>query len=428
MSAGERADLIEKFAAIIEGNGETFARHTATQNGGLLVANQTFNIPWGVGVLRYYAHMALNHNFEEPRASAAPDYATADATICHMPIGVVAVIVPFNGPFIQTLAKVGPALAAGCTVVLKPSAAAPLEGFAFAEAAKEAGFPPGVFNVITAARDASDNLLASEDVNHISFTGSTPVGKHIANICASQLKTCSLELGGNAAAVVLDDAPMADIIPGLMMLAYMNNGQACIAQCRILVPKDQHDAYAQALAAGAQSMVLGDPNDPNVHMGPMVTKAAQNTVLDYIKIGQEEGAQLVAGGKVPENLPEGMEEGYFVEPTVFANCTNDMRVSQEEIFGPVITLIPYEDEDHAVELANDQPYGLSSSVWGSPERAVAVGKRIVAGSVYINGALSIDCAVPFGGLKQSGLGSECGPEGFHEYLQEQVIFTPKAAG
>ena len=426
MTPAERAALLLRYADIIESNNDAIALATAMQNGGLLAANKNYNVPWGIRVLRYYAGMVRDMELEEPRDSAS-DQPVADITIQHLPLGVVVCICPFNSPFIQIAAKIAPALAAGCTVIIKPSTETPLEAFAYAKAAAAAGFPPGVVNVVTARRDAADSLLASRDVNHISFTGSTAVGRHIAAICATQLKTCSLELGGNAAAIVLEEASMEAILPGLLGLSVMlNNGQACIAQARILVPKSQHDAYAQALAAAAGNIVVGDPTEPATMLGPMVSEKHRNNVLQYIKTGQQEGAQLVAGGGIPQNLPEALQGGFFVEPTVFANVDNSMHISQEEIFGPVITITPYETVEAAIAIANDQPYGLSSSVWGDPERAFEVAKQIVAGSIYVNGAFTIDHNAPFGGLKESGIGKECGPEGLHEYFQKKVIFTPKA--
>ena len=428
MSAAERAEVLNKFADALEARGEMIARLTATQNGGTLVSNMTINVPWGVGVVRFYANMMLGMEQETPRDCLNPN-GTADATIRRIPIGVVAAIVPFNISFIGAMSKLAPALAAGCSFILKPSPDTPMEAFVIADAAAEAGVPAGVINVITSDLDGSERLVAHEGVDMVAFTGSTPVGKKIAAVCSSQMKPCAMELGGNAASIVFEDMPMEAVIPGLLGTSMLlNNGQACIAQTRILVPQSQYDAYVAALGGAASQIMPGDPMNEETFLGPMVSESHMQRVLDYVKIGVEEGARLVAGGERETNLPEEIQGGFYVQPTVFADVTNDMRICQEEIFGPVIKVMSYETEEEAIAIANDQPFGLSSSVWSvDPERAMRVARQLIAGSVYINGAMTIDVNVPFAGLKESGLGAECGPEGIDEFFQKQVLFTPKAS-
>ena len=429
MSVAERGEILNRFADALEARSAQIAEITVTQNGGTIAQNGGINVPWGVNVVRYFTKLMADTELEKPRDCLNPN-GTANALIRRFPLGVVAAIVPFNISFIGAMAKMAPALAAGCTFIHKPSSETPLEAFAIADAAIEAGLPDGVLNVIPASRDASEHLVAHTDVDMLSFTGSTEVGSRIASIRSAQVKPSAMELGGNAAAIVFEDMPMEAILPGLIGTSLcLNNGQACIAQTRILVHSSQYEAYVQALGAAARQVVVGDPMSMETHLGPMVSEKHMNTVLDYIQVGIDEGARLVAGGKRATDLPEELQGGYFVEPTVFADVTNDMRVCQEEIFGPVIKILSYETEEEAIAIANDQPYGLSGSVWSvDMQRANRVARQIVAGSIYINGAMTIDVNVPFGGLKESGLGAECGPEGLHEYLQEQVFFTPTATG
>ncbi len=418
----ERAARLERFADALEARSEELSRLTSMQNGGLLMMNQAVNTPWGVNVVRYYANMIRDTESSVPRSCT-----NADATINRLPVGVVAAIVPWNVSFISAMSKIAPALAAGCTVVHKPSPETPLEAYVIAEAALEADLPSGAYNVVVADREASEHLVAHDGINQVSFTGSTPVGRQVAAACSARMKPCSMELGGNAAAIVLEDMPIDAIIPGLLATsALLNNGQACIAQSRILVPAARYSDYVDALGSAAVGVVIGDPMDPATQLGPMVSETHMRRVLDSIEVGRTEGARVVSGGGQPKNLPEHLAGGWFVEPTVFADATNEMRICQEEIFGPIVKVLPYTSCREAIALANDQPFGLSSSVWGAdPDRSLEIARQLMAGSIYINGAMTIDVNVPFGGLKQSGLGAECGAEGLQEYLQNQVIFTPK---
>lgn len=418
MNRSERADVMDRFADEIEKRADLLANICTQQNGSLLTMNQQVNVPWAVNCVRYYANMVRQASDEQSR-----ECFMADATIRQVPVGVAGIIVPWNVPLIAAVSKWAPAMAAGCTVVHKPSPETPLDAYIIAEAAIAADLPAGVYNLVPAHREASERLVTHPNVNHIAFTGSTPVGKHIASLCARDMKRYFMELGGNAAAVIMPDAPMEVVIPGVIGTSLLlNNGEACIAQTRVLLPKAQYDQYVAAFAGAVDQLVVGSPFEPATHLGPMVSEGHLQRVQEYIKIGQEEdGARLVAGG------PEKIGEGWFVKPTVFADVRNDMRICQEEIFGPVIKLVPYESEEEAIALANSTDFGLSGSVWGGDTpKAAALGRQIQAGSLFINGAFTVDVNVPFGGFKQSGVGRECGPEGLEEYLEQQVIFTPKA--
>ena len=418
MTRAERADIMDKLADVMERRADELAQICTQESGSLLVMNQHVNVPWAINCVRYFANLVRERDEESPRAAL-----TTEATIREVPVGVAGVIVPWNVPLIGGAAKWAPAMAAGCTVVHKPSPETPLDAYIIAEAMIEAGVPEGVYNLVPADREASERLVSHPDVNHIGFTGSTPVGKHIASICAKDMKRYFMELGGNAAALIMEDAAPEMVLPGVIATSLcLNNGEACIAQTRVLVPEAKYEQFVEAFAAAASQIVIGDPFEPTTQLGPMVTKRHLDRVASYIGIGEEEdGARLVAGGADYEG------DGWYVKPTVFADVNNSMRICQEEIFGPVIKLIPYKDEEEAVQIANDTDFGLSSSVWGpDTERAAALGRRITAGSLYINGAFTVDFGVPFGGFKQSGVGRECGPEGLSEYLETQVIFTPKA--
>ena len=423
MSPEQRSELLNKFADNVESKAEEYARLTTAQNGSTIGLTLGMNLPWGVNVVRHFAKLACETDYAAPR-----DCTNANATLRKVPVGVAVAIIPFNVPFISAMAKTAHAVAAGCTVIVKPSPDTPLEAFMIAEAANEAGIPAGVINVIVANIEASQHLVSHPDIDVVSFTGSTAVGKQIASICGANLKRCSMELGGNAASIILDDMPLEPILPGLlgtsMLLA---NGQACIAQSRIMVSRARYDECVNLLKAAIEQIVVGDPNDPQVQLGPMVSEAHMNRILSQIDDAVKEGARLVIGGKRATDLPDELNDGFFVEPTMLADVTPDMNVSQVEIFGPVIRVIAYDSVEEAVEIANNQPYGLSSSVWSMDgEKATNIGQQIQAGNMYINGAMALDANVPFLGVKDSGLGLECGTEGLHEFLDYQALYTPKA--
>jgi aldehyde dehydrogenase (NAD+) len=320
-------------------------------------------------------------------------------------------------PLFVTSLKLGPALASGSTVVLKPSPETPLDAYLLAEIAQEAGLPAGVLNIVQADREVSEYLVRHPDTDKISFTGSGVAGRKIGAICGEQLKRCTLELGGKSAAIILDDADIESTVAGLMPNAIMNNGEACVAQTRILASRSRYDDVVDAIATAAAAMKVGDPLDPETAVGPMFASRHRDRVEGYIAKGRDEGARVVTGG----GRPAGLDKGWYVEPTIFADVDNGMTIAQEEIFGPVVAVIPYDGEDEAVAIANDSTYGLSGSVWSAdPEHARLVARRVRSGNVGVNQSL-LDIGGPFGGFKRSGFGREYGIEGIDEYVELQQV-------
>ncbi|MDV9176839.1 aldehyde dehydrogenase [Streptomyces sp. W16] len=336
------------------------------------------------------------------------------------PVGVVAAVVPWNVPQFVAAAKLAPALLAGCTVILKPSPETPLDAYLLGEITKEAGLPDGVLSILPADREVSEYLVGHPGIDKISFTGSVAAGKRVMEVAARHLTRVTLELGGKSAAIVLPDADITTSVPGIVSAAWMNNGQACVAQTRILVPRSRYDEFADAFAAAASALVVGDPLDPATQVGPLVAKRQQQRNLDYIRIGQEEGAKILTGG----GRPPGLDRGWYVEPTLFGDVDNSMRIAREEIFGPVICLLPYGDETEAVKIANDSDYGLSGSVWtGDVAHGIDIARQVRTGTYNVN-TFSLDMLGPFGGYKNSGVGREFGPEGLSEFLEHKMIHLP----
>jgi betaine-aldehyde dehydrogenase len=344
------------------------------------------------------------------------------------PVGVVGAIAPWNVPLFIAAAKLAPSLVAGCTVVYKPAPETPFDAFRLAEIFTEAGLPKGVLSVIPAGREVSEHLVKHPGVDKISFTGSGVGGKRIGGLCGERLKRCTLELGGKSAAIILDDADLDTAIPTLLPNAIMNNGQACISQTRILAPRERYDEVVDALVAGVAGLAVGDPLDPATAVGPVVAERQRTRIEGYLDSGREEGATVAFGG----GRPAGLDTGWFVEPTVFSNVDNKMRIAQEDIFGPVLVVIPYDGDDQAVEIANDSNYGLSGSVWTADnDRGLGIARQVRTGTYMLNGGTPIDFATPFGGYKESGVGREFGPEGLESFLEKKSIslpdgFTPKS--
>jgi len=342
-----------------------------------------------------------------------------NSLVVREPIGVVGCITPWNYPLHQIVAKVAPALAAGCTVVLKPSEVAPLNAFIFAEILDEIGLPHGVFNLVSGTGPVvGEAIAASPDVDMVSFTGSTRAGKRVSEVAAGTVKRVALELGGKSANIILDDLEGEDLDKAVRAgvgSCYLNSGQTCTAFTRMLVPAAKQDEILDIIRDEVESVyTIGDPTAGEARLGPLISDAQRTRVRDYIRKGVDEGATLVIGGS--EQPPE-LSKGYFVKPTVFADVSNDMTIAQEEIFGPVLSVIAYQDEDEAVKIANDTVYGLSGGVWGAdPERAKSVGRKIRTGQLEINGG-SFNALAPFGGYKQSGNGRELGKYGLEEFLQ-----------
>ena len=342
-----------------------------------------------------------------------------NSLVVHEPIGVVGAITPWNFPLYQVVLKVAPALAAGCTVVLKPSEVAPINAFILAEIIDEVGLPAGVFNLVSGVGPVVGEAIAAHPkVDMVSFTGSTRAGRRVMELAAEGIKRVSLELGGKSANILLDDADLSAAVPAGVFACYMNSGQTCSALTRMLVPRDKLAEVEELAAGAAAGFAPGDPFEPGKLLGPLVSSVQRERVRGYINKGIEEGAKLVIGGAAP---PEGLEKGFFVQPTVFSDVTPDMTIAREEIFGPVLSIIPYDTEEEAIEIANDTPYGLSGGVWSSdPARAEKVARQMRTGQVDINGG-AFNPGAPFGGYKQSGNGRERGKYGLEEFIETKSM-------
>ena len=416
MSPSERADTMERISKGLEARIPEMAQTITREMGspiGFSMAGKAFAPKM---VLDYYTGLAREFAFEEPRAGALG----GRVLVRREPVGVCGLIVPWNVPLYVTMLKLSPALAAGCTAVVKAAPETPLNGYLLAEIASEAGLPEGVLSILHARREPAERLVVHPDVDKIGFTGSTAAGKRIAGLCGQQLKRFTLELGGKSAAIVCDDADLDEAVPQLLPGALMNSGQACIAQTRILASKRRYSEVVEALVEHVGAMRVGDPLDEATGCGPLFAERQRERVEGYIGIGRDEGAEVALGG----GRPEGLERGWYVEPTVFTGVDNRMRIAREEIFGPVLAVIPYEDEDDAVRIANDSDYGLSGSVWTPDiERGTDVARRVRTGTYGVN-QVGMDFGAPFGGFKQSGIGRELGPEGLSAYLEAKTILLP----
>src|SRR5687768_2104624 len=342
-----------------------------------------------------------------------------NSLVVREPIGVVGAITPWNYPLHQICAKVAPALAAGCTVVLKPSEVVPLNAFVLAEIFEAVGAPAGIFNLVTGTGPVVGEAIVSHDgVDMVSFTGSTRAGRRVSELASARVKPVALELGGKSPNVILDDADLQSAVTDGVAKCFLNSGQTCSALTRMLVPRERLEEAERIAGAVAEHFTPGDPFEPATRLGPLVSEAQRERVRGYIRQGEQEGARLVTGGEAP---PEGLDQGYFVRPTVFSDVKPDMTIAQEEIFGPVLAIMPYEDEEDAVRIANDTEYGLAGGVWsGDEERAKRVARRIRTGQVEINGA-TFNPLAPFGGLKQSGHGRELGRYAIEEFLASKAM-------
>ena len=414
MTPAERAEIVGRLASIYAERQQEMADLVTAEMGSPIMFSVFGQAAIPQMVLQYYVDLAGTYTWEEERQGML-----GPVTVTQEPVGVVAAIVPWNVPQFTLMLKLAPALIAGCTVVAKPSPETPLDSYLLAEWIKEAGIPDGVVNIVPAGREVGAHLVAHPGVDKVSFTGSTAAGRKIGAVCGEQLKRVTLELGGKSAAIILDDADLESTVEGFKLASLMNNGEACAAQTRILASRRRYDEVADALAAMVGGLAVGDPADYGTEIGPLVTKRQQERVENYIRVGQDEGAKLITGGL---NRPH--DRGWYVAPTVFGDVANDMRIAREEIFGPVLVLIPYEDEDDAVRIANDSDYGLGGSVWTSdPAHGVEVARRIRTGSCGVN-MYTLDPNTPFGGYKNSGLGRELGPEGLLAYLEHKSIPHP----
>jgi aldehyde dehydrogenase (NAD+) len=415
MSHAERADYMRRIARKMEERSADLSRIWTSEMG---VTRQVAE-PWVPGIATgfdYYAGLSETFPWVE-RHEALHSPGSAIGLLAHEPVGVVGAIVPWNGPLVLITYKLAPALIAGCTVILKSSPETPGEGLVMAEIAEEVGLPAGVLNVVTADREASEVLVRHHGVDKITFTGSTPVGKRIASICGERIARCTLELGGKSAAVILDDADIETAAEQLSQGARVLSGQVCSNLTRYIVSRNRHDDFVEALTAAFARIKVGDPFDMATDMGPLAMQRQRDRVEGYIVKGVEEGAKLAAGGKRPSHL----NRGFFIEPTIFANVDNSMTIAQEEIFGPVVSVIPADSEAHAVAIANDSAFGLNASVFTKDaNRAYTIARQLRSGTVGHN-AFRSDLSIAFGGFKQSGIGREGGIDGLRPYLEAKTI-------
>jgi acyl-CoA reductase-like NAD-dependent aldehyde dehydrogenase len=410
-SVEKRAEFLDRICAGLKARADELAKLIAQEVGMPLKMSARIQAGLPIANFANYAKLVKEYSFESR---------VGNSLVVREPVGVVAAITPWNYPLHQIALKVAPALAAGCTVVLKPSEVAPFNAFVLAEVIDAAGLPKGVFNLVTGFGPAvGEALVKHPGVDMISFTGSTRAGKRISELASASIKRVALELGGKSASVILDDADLAAAVKGTVNGCYLNSGQTCTALTRMLVPESRYDEAAKAAVEVANTFKVGEPLAETSRLGPLSSAAQLERVRGYIKKGIQEGAELLAGGaEPPEGTPAG---GYYVRPTVFGRVKNSMTIAQEEIFGPVLAIIPYRDEEDAVRIANDSPYGLAGAVWSKDEaRAQRVARRIRAGQVDVNGG-AFNMNAPFGGFKQSGHGREAGVYGLEEFLEYKSL-------
>jgi acyl-CoA reductase-like NAD-dependent aldehyde dehydrogenase len=409
-TVGERTDYLTKVAEALGARMDSIADLITHEVGMPKVLSQLVQVGLPLNSFGTAAQVAADFTWEQE---------VGNSLVVREPIGVVGCITPWNYPLHQIAAKVAPALAAGCTVVVKPSEVAPLNAFVLADIMDEVGVPAGVFNLVTGFGPVvGEAIAAHHDVDMVSFTGSTRAGRRVTEVAAGTVKRVALELGGKSANVILADADLATAVADGVGKCYLNSGQTCSALTRMLVPRDRLAEAEELARVAAESFTPGDPFDPDTRLGPLVSSAQRDRVRMYIDKGVGEGARLVTGGI---EAPAGLDSGYFVAPTVFSDVTRDMTIAREEIFGPVLVLIAYDSEDEAVEIANDTDYGLAGGVWsGDPEHAKAVARRLRTGQVEVNGG-SFNPMAPFGGYKQSGNGREFGSFGLEEFLEVKSL-------
>ncbi|KMS87328.1 aldehyde dehydrogenase [Prauserella rugosa] len=414
MTPAERAAVLRRVGAEVEKRFGDMAASFTAEIGAPSAVSEAFHR----NALKMWADAASLHErfaFEEERS-----WEGGHGVLVREPVGVVATIIPWNGPVATASLKIGPALAAGCTVVLKPAPEGPVSTYLLAEALEAAGLPEGVVSVLPGGREVGEHLVTHPGVDKVAFTGSTAAGRRIMSLCGERITRVTLELGGKSAAVIADDIPFEDVLPTLAFAGIGHSGQVCAALTRILVPRARQEELLSALVPMFEGLTVGDPAADDTVLGPLAAARQRDRVESYIRLGLDEGARLVTGG----GRPAGLDRGWFVEPTVFADVRNDMRIAQEEIFGPVICVIPFDDVEEAVALANDSDYGLSGAVYArDAAEAERIARRIRTGQVSVNG-WDMCVVQPFGGYKQSGLGREGNVEGLGAYLETKLIQRP----
>jgi acyl-CoA reductase-like NAD-dependent aldehyde dehydrogenase len=418
LSHAERAEKMRAIAQQLRARNDEFAYVWTEQMGALSSFTKTAGID-SAKTFEYYADLAAAYPWEEERQ---PGFGGGVSMVVREPVGVVAAICPWNGPLGTMVRKVAPALVAGCTVVMKPSPETPLDAYILAECMEAAGLPRGVVNLVTTHREVADYLVCRSGIDKVAFTGSTVAGRRIASVCGERIARVTLELGGKSAAIILDDIDIADVVntltPGMCRL----NGQVCASLTRVVVSKKRHDEFVDAFSSSMQGIRVGNSRAEDTQLGPLAMKRQLDRVEGYIAKGREQGAKLATGGGRPKDL----NRGYFVEPTLFANVDNSMTIAQEEIFGPVVSVIPYSDVTDAIRIANDSIYGLNGAVFTNDVEAAYDVARGVRTGTFAQNAFKIDFAVPFGGFKQSGIGREGGPEGLSPYLELKTVHLPRA--
>jgi aldehyde dehydrogenase (NAD+) len=415
MSASERGRLIWKLADLVEKNIDELAELETLDNGKPIFESRYVDMPMVIDVLRYYAGWATKIHGETVNTSE-----TAFTYTLREPVGVVGMIVPWNFPLLLASWKIGPALACGNTIVWKPASLTPLTALRFGELAVEAGLPAGVLNVITGPSAVGRAMVQHPGINKIAFTGSTEVGKEIMRSAADSMKRVTLELGGKSPNIVFADSDVDNAVKGAITGIFYGKGEVCNAGSRLFLESKVQDEFLEKLIARAKKMQPADPLDPKTRMGAIISQEQMQTVLGYIETGKNEGAKLIAGGN---RVSVDGGKGYFIEPTIFGGVTNDMKIAQEEIFGPVLATLTFDDVDQVIEQANDNPYGLAAAVWTRDvKRAHAVSRRLKAGTVWINTYGLMDAAMPFGGYKSSGFGRELGMHAIEHYTELKTIW------
>lgn len=419
----ERAAVMRRIAAAANDVADELVELEMAANGATVRQATGFHIGYALAHFSYFADLAETYAWQRPAPIAT--FPTLSQSVVHRePIGVVGAIAPWNFPLLLTLWKVGPALAAGNSVVVKPDEHTPLSILEFARIAERNGLPPGVLNVVPGdGRDAGARLASHPDVGKIAFTGSTAVGREIMRLASGSVKQVTLELGGKGPSIVLDDADLDMAVDGVLYGCFVYSGQVCESGTRALVPADLHDEFVARLVARASTIQLGPTRDWDTDMGPVIDARQQARIVAYIDEAVQQGAAVSLGGHA---LPG---PGFWIEPTILAGVSNDMRIAQEEVFGPVLVVIPYNNDDEAIVTANDSEYGLAASIWSTDNaRALAMADRIQAGSVWINDAHQINCQVPFGGYKQSGVGRELGPDALDAYTEIKTVHLDLSGG